>query len=302
MEVPGVHTPQNEDDVELQSVTPVALDDGDQLPFESFDDSFWPLPRYEHSNPVIDGLHTYSSQPAYAPPGEYADGDLAGFPVISGFHQNFMGNGEHHRPSSLLSFGSEWFQHEHSIPGLDFPFHDAEGSQHVHGSLSLANDGQDAMNVQGDSHVSSADDPHHPAIVGDDVMDSGPAPPPTPSSGLRCQHHVQGQPCGVLIEGGVPGIVEHFACMHVRPRISANARSDCPSKFWTCRWGGRCDSRIRKEGFRRHVLGHLVRWKCSTCSSTYSRDDSARKHAKDCGDGRIVPIMLPQLEVRPRRL
>lgn len=165
----------------------------------------------------------------------------------------------------------------------------------------------DTMAVWEDTHASSSDDAHHSALVGGDARDSEPTPPPTPMTpsggpNIRCQHHVQGQPCGVLVEGGFPGILEHFACMHVRPRISANARSDLhvPSEFWTCCWGGKCGSRIRKEGFRRHVLGHLARWKCSTCSSTYSRDDSARKHAKDCGDGRIV--MQPRLGVCPRRL
>lgn len=279
MEVPNVHAPHN--DIELQSMTPVILDDNDQLSFERFFLNRWS--KYEHGDPLIDGLQTYSSRP-YSPPGEYADHDLTGLPVIDHFHQNFVCNGEHHRPSSLLSLDSEWFQHE-SIPGLDPPFRDAEGNQHVHSSLSLENDGQDA--VWEDTYVSSADDHHHPAVI-DDVMDSGPALPLIPSGSLWCQHHdVQGQPCGVLIEGGVLGILKHFACVHVRPRISANARSASPSKFWICRWGGKCDSRIRKEGFKRHVLGHLVRWGCSTCSLTYSRDDSARKHAKDCGNGRI---------------
>lgn len=156
----------------------------------------------------------------------------------------------------------------------------------------------DSMTVLEDTHVSSSDDPHHPALVSGDARDSGLTPPPipmTPPGGLRCRHYVQGQPCGVLIEGGLPGILEHFAYVHVRPRVSANARSDHPSEFWVCRWNDKCGTRIRKEGFRRHVLGHLVRWKCSTCSSTYSRDDSARKHSRDCGDGRIV--MQPRLEV-----
>ncbi|KAG1832733.1 hypothetical protein EV424DRAFT_1367880 [Suillus variegatus] len=301
MKVPNVHAPRNEDDVELQSMTPVALDDNSQFVFESsFDDLSWRLPDYEQNDPLINRPQTYMSQPACALPGEYAD---AGFPMISDFYQNFMRDGEHHRPSSLLSFGGEWFQHKHSIPELNFPFQDAEGNQHVHGSLSLANHGQDVVTIFEDPQVSSADDSHHSAIVGGDVSDSGPTPPTTSSGDpniLRCQHHVQGQPCGVLIKGGFSSVLKHFAYMHVRPHISSNARSDRPEEFWICRWGGKCDSRIRKEGFKRHVLGHLVRWKCSTCSSTYSRDDSARKHAKDCGDGRIV--MLPRLDVRPRRL
>jgi hypothetical protein len=89
---------------------------------------------------VINGLQTYLPQPGYAPPGEYVDGDLIDLPMISNFHQNFMRNEEQQGPSSLLSFDSEWFQH--STPGLDIPLHDAEGNQHVHGSLSLASDEQ----------------------------------------------------------------------------------------------------------------------------------------------------------------
>lgn len=304
MEVMDVHAPRDEDDVELQSEIPV---DFVQLPFESsFDNSFWRLPVHEHDDPLMNGLQTNLSQPGYALPDEYVDDDPTNSPTISDFHQNFMRNEEHQGPSSLMSFSSKWFQHEHSIPGPDIPLHDAEGDQYVHGPLSLASDGQDSMTILEDTHVSSLNDPYHPALVSGDARDSGPTPPPipmTPSGGpnsLRCRHYVQGRPCGVPIEGGLPGILEHIARVHVRPRISANARSDLPSEFWVCRWNGKCNTRIRKEGFRRHVLGHLVRWKCSTCSSTYSRDDSARKHARDCGDGMIV--MQPRLEVCPRRL
>jgi hypothetical protein len=56
---------------------------------------------------------------------------------------------------------------------------------------------------------------------------------------------------------------------------------------------------MRKENFRRHVLGHLIRWKCSNCPCTYSRDDTARKHARGCGDGRI--LMIPLLDDHKRR-
>ncbi|KAG2074952.1 hypothetical protein BDR04DRAFT_1092622 [Suillus decipiens] len=300
MEVLNAHAPRNEAE---QSVTHIAPDDGDQLPFERFVLNRWS--GHEHGDPLIDGLQTYLLQPACALPDEYTDGNLMGFPVNNHFHQNLMRNGEHHGPS-LLPFSSEWFQHVYeSIPGLDLNFHDTEGNQHVHSSLSPANDGQDytesndgyhadAMTVWEDAHA-SANDPHHPAIVSGDVMDSEPVPP-MPSCSLRCQHHdIQDQPCGVLIEGEIADILEHFARVHVRPCISADARSDIPSKYWDCRWGGKCDSFILKEGFRRHVLGHLARWKCSTCSSTYSRDDTARKHAKHCKDSRI--FMQPQSEV-----
>ncbi|KAG2146961.1 uncharacterized protein EDB93DRAFT_459144 [Suillus bovinus] len=299
MNIPNVHAPRNEDDVESQSVTPVALDDRNHFLFESFDDSFWRLSGCEKGDHSMNKLQISMSQPACALHGEYANVDST-IPMIGDFDQNFMPNGEHHEPSSLLPFGSEWFQHQHSISGLNFPFQDTEGIQDDHSSLLLANDEQDAMTILEDTY---ADDFHHRAIVGGDVRDSRSTPASTASGDpniLRCQHHVQGQPCGVLIKGGFPGILKHFACIHVRPRISANTRSDHPSEFWICRWGGKCDSCIRKEGFKRHVLGHLVRWKCSTCPLTYSRDDSARKHAKDCGDGRI--IMVPRLEGRPRRL
>ncbi|KAG2074960.1 hypothetical protein BDR04DRAFT_1092650, partial [Suillus decipiens] len=311
MEVPNAHASRNEDGVELQSVTHITLDDGDQLPFESVVLSRWS--GHEHGDPLIYGLQTYLLQPACALPGEYADGNLMGFPVTNHFHQNLMRNGEHHGPS-LLPFSSEWFQHVYeSIPGLDFNFHDTEGNQHVHSSLSLENDRQgqvfyldqcaefndgyyaDAMTVLEDTHA-SANDPHYPVIVSTAVMDNGPASPPAPSCSLWCQHHdAQGQPCGVLIEGEIADIMEHFARVHVRPCISADARSDIPSKYWDCCWGGKCNSCILKEGFRRHVLGHLARWKCSTCSLTYSRDDSARKHAKHCKHSRIS--MQAQSEV-----
>ncbi|KAG1826740.1 uncharacterized protein BJ212DRAFT_1307970 [Suillus subaureus] len=158
----------------------------------------------------------------------------------------------------------------------------------------------DVMTVWEYTHVLNADDPYYPAIVGGDVMDNGPAPPLIPSGGLRCQYHVQGRPCGALIEGGAPSILKHFACMHVPPRFFTNARSDRPSKPWICCWDGKCDSRILKGSFKRHVLSHFFRWMCPTCSSPYSRDDSARKHAKGCGNGRI--FMQPRPEVCSRQL
>jgi hypothetical protein len=108
---------------------------------------------------------------------------------------------------------------------------------------------------------------------------------------FSCQHHVRGRPCGLLVKCDILDALAHFARVHVRPMV---ARSGSPSEFWTCRWGGKCGSRMRKENFRRHVLGHLVRWKCSNCPCAYSRDDSARKHARGCGDGRI--LMMPRLD------
>ncbi|KAG2066098.1 hypothetical protein BDR04DRAFT_1160644 [Suillus decipiens] len=278
MEIHDVHAPRNEDDVDLQSVTPISLDDGDQLSFESLFLNRWS--GYEYGDPLIDGLQTYLSQPAYVPPGEYAGDELTSFPVVDHFHQNVGHNEEYHGSSSLLSSDSEWFQYE-SIPGLYSSFYDAEGNQHAHHSPSLANNGQDVMIIWEDIHcVSSAGDSHHPAIVGGDVMDNGQAPTPIPSCSLRCQHHnAQGQPCGMLIEGEIADILEHFARMHVCPRISP--------KYWTCRWGGQCGKYTLKEGFKRHILGHLARWECSACSSTFSRGDTARKHARHCGNGRI---------------
>ncbi|KAG2149178.1 hypothetical protein DEU56DRAFT_781110 [Suillus clintonianus] len=314
MQVPDIHA--SPDQVEVQYATHVALDDADELVFERFNESFWPLAGYEDH-----------------PRDEYTDHDLMGPPTTSDPHQNPVGHGEQHGPCSPLSFGRQCcFQHEHAIPGgqcpdygvsctasfattdqqmdqqapdamLEIPFNNAEGIQQMYCPLSLANDGQDVMTGWEDHLVSSADDPHYAPIVGGDARDIGPAPHPTPSgvlSVVRCQHHIQGQPCGVLIEGEISSILEHFACMHVRPRMFANAKSQHPPEFWTCRWGGGCDSRMRKEGIKRHVLGHIFRWKCLTCSSTYSRDDSARKHAKECGDGRIS--MQPRSEVHPQQL
>lgn len=148
------------------------------------------------------------------------------------------------------------------------------------------------------------DELHHLVVVGGgDIGELEPAPQPTPSGiprVVRCQHHVQGQPCGALIEGRIPNILEHFSRVHVRPRTVA--QSGHPSEFWTCRWGGTCDSHMRKLNFRRHVVGHLFRWKCSTCSSTYSRDYTARNHTIQCGDGSGRISMEPRLEVRPRQM
>ncbi|KAG1756243.1 uncharacterized protein EDB91DRAFT_1091416 [Suillus paluster] len=186
---------------------------------------------------------------------------------------------------------------------LDFPFYHVEGSQHVHGALALENVGQGVMTGLEDIHFSGATAPYHPAFLGGDVGEVGPAPHPTPPSiphVVRCQHHVQGEPCGALINGEISNILEHFSRVHVHPRVVA--KSGYPSEPWTCCWDGTCDGRIHKGNFRRHVVGHFFRWKCSTCSMTYSRDDTARKHMKGCGDGNGRISTELQLEVRPGQM
>jgi len=124
--------------------------------------------------------------------------------------------------------------------------------------------------------------------VGGDIRAIAQATHHTPFDGprmLRCPYHTRGRPCGLLIDGGIPAIGAHFASVHVGPGRSA--KSGRPKEYWTCRWGGECNKPMRRKYFKRHVVSHLVGWKGSNCSKTYSRDDSARKHAKDCGDGMI---------------
>ena len=128
--------------------------------------------------------------------------------------------------------------------------------------------------------------------------------PPTPSFGVMsfdqtvlpllhavrlrfiCQHHpLEGHgPCGQLIDGDALDALDHFASAHVHS-MGESSRSD-PEK-WICHWRGRCGIGMRRENFRRHIVKHLFRWKCSNCLSSYSRDDTAKKHAKGCGDGQM---------------
>jgi len=117
---------------------------------------------------------------------------------------------------------------------------------------------------------------------------------------FRCQHHARGEPCGLLIEGDIQDALEHFARVHVHRPGPMVTKSSSPPEFWTCRWGGKCNVCMLKENFRRHVTAHFVRWQCLNCTRTYSRDDSARKHARDCGgDGSIITV--PRLDDRPRK-
>jgi hypothetical protein len=124
----------------------------------------------------------------------------------------------------------------------------------------------------------------------------------TPTGGplvFRCRHYIraQGRLCGMLVEGDLSDALEHFSRAHVHPAVRARSRP--PSKHWTCRWRDNCGSRVLKENFKRHVMAHIARWKCSGCPTTFSRNDTARRHAKSCGDGRI--LMVPRLDDRPKR-
>ncbi|OJA11983.1 hypothetical protein AZE42_04738 [Rhizopogon vesiculosus] len=199
-------------------------------------------------------------------------------PVNNDFRQGSMGDGlESHVHCPLPPFGGQWQNGEQDAitylePSSVIDHHHLPEPSGVVGH-------------------------HHVPAVGGDMMVINSAAHATPNSDplvFRCKHHTRGQPCGLLIEGDIQDALEHFAHVHVRPMVT---RSGSPSEFWTCRWGGKCNIRVRKGNFRRHVVGHFFRWKCLNCLRTYSRDDSARKHANVCGDGSI--IMVPRLNARP---
>ena len=116
------------------------------------------------------------------------------------------------------------------------------------------------------------------------------APPAPVTAHLKflCQHYPQDGhgPCGELIDGGIDDAYEHFARVHVHP-------GSAPEK-WTCRWQGHCGNPRLKVNFKRHVKSHLLRWGCLNCARTYSRDDTANKHARNCGGMEyivVVPIV-----------
>ncbi|OAX31294.1 hypothetical protein K503DRAFT_814047 [Rhizopogon vinicolor AM-OR11-026] len=132
---------------------------------------------------------------------------------------------------------------------------------------------------------------HHLSAVGSSTTETNPPVHATPNGGpliFRCQYYVQGGPCGLLIEGDevLEDALEHVTSVHTN-------FGSLP-EVWTCLWGGNCNSHIRKGNARRHVGTHVVRWQCANCPSSYSRYDSAKKHAKDCGDGHV--FMVPRLE------
>ncbi|OAX31282.1 hypothetical protein K503DRAFT_806194 [Rhizopogon vinicolor AM-OR11-026] len=229
----------------------------------------------------VDEPHLMRSTCTAAAHDEYAAHAFT--PVINGFRQGFIGNGpEGHTHYPLPQFDGQWQNREQ-----DANTHRESSSVIDHHHLPA---GWEPSSVVGH---------HHVPAVGGNMMDISLAAHATPNGDplvFRCKHHTRGQPCGLLIEGDIQDTLEHFAHAHVRPIV---ARSGSPSKFWTCRWGGKCNIRLLKGNFRRHVAGHLFRWKCLKCLRTYSRDDSARKHANDCGDGSIV--MVPRLDGRPHK-
>ncbi|OAX31492.1 hypothetical protein K503DRAFT_860726 [Rhizopogon vinicolor AM-OR11-026] len=229
--------------------------------------------------PEVEEPHLMQSTCTAAAHDEYAAHACA--PVINGSSQGFMGDG----PES----------HAHCpLPPSDVQWRIGEQDAITHWESSSV---IDHNNLPACWEPSSAVGHHHVPAVGGDMMISSAAHSTQNGNPLafRCRHHTRGQPCGLLIEGDIQDALEHFAHVHVRPMV---ARSG--SNFWTCRWGGKCNTRVCKGNFRRHVAGHLFRWKCLKCLRTYSRDDSARKHANDCGDGSI--IMVPPLDGRlPKR-
>ena len=50
-----------------------------------------------------------------------------------------------------------------------------------------------------------------------------------------------------------------------------------------------------KGNFKRHVMSHLLQWRCLNCAHTYSRDDTANKHAtgKSCGSMECNIVVEP---------
>jgi hypothetical protein len=126
--------------------------------------------------------------------------------------------------------------------------------------------------------------------VGSDVMDMPqPAPGDNPLIFKCLQYSRSGVPCGALIEGDLDDALEHFGRTHIARAMAVTHES--LSECWTCRWGGKCHGRrMLKTGFRRHIMSHFARWICPGCSKTFSRDDSARKHIKKRGHGRMVVV------------
>jgi len=112
---------------------------------------------------------------------------------------------------------------------------------------------------------------------------------------FRLQHHTRGQPCGLLIEGGIYNALDTSSmCMSARrSKIRFSIESG------PCHWGGKCNIRVGK-GTQKAFRAPSRRWKCLKCLRTYSRDDSARKHANVCGDGSIAMVTVdgrsPKLE------
>ncbi|OJA20640.1 hypothetical protein AZE42_10682 [Rhizopogon vesiculosus] len=201
---------------------------------------------------------------------QYADHEpeLVSFPVPVSDLQGFMGDEYVH--CSPSSFGEEWYT--------------------VSGDDSMGNDEQDPTAAMTCWEPSSPVDHYHLSAVGSNTTETNPLVHTTLNGGpfiFKCQYYVQGGPCGLLIGGdGVLGdALEHVTSVHTT--------SGSPPEVWTCLWGGNCNSRM-KGNSRRHVVSHVVRWQCANCPSSYSRDDPAKKHAKDCGDGHI--FMVPRLE------
>ncbi|OJA15323.1 hypothetical protein AZE42_10863 [Rhizopogon vesiculosus] len=204
-------------------------------------------------------------QPTYA---AVHEPELASFPVPVSDLQGLMGDG--YMYWSPLSFDEEWYT--------------------VLEDNSMENGEQDQTAAMTCWEASSVVDNYDLSAVGSNTRDTNPPVHATLYGGpliFKCQYYVQGGPCGLLIEGDevLEDALEHVTNVHTT--------SGSLPEVWTCLWGGNCNSRM-KGNARRHVGAHIVRWQCANCLLTYSRDDSAKKHAKDCGDGYI--FMVPRLE------
>ncbi|OAX31451.1 hypothetical protein K503DRAFT_83624 [Rhizopogon vinicolor AM-OR11-026] len=197
--------------------------------------------------------------------------ELASFPVPVSNLQGFMGDGYVH--CSPPSFGEEWY----TVSEDD--------------SMENGEPEQDPTAAMTCWEPPSVVDHYHLSAVGSNTTDTDPPVHATLNGGplmFKCQYYVQGGPCGLSIEGDeiLEDVLEHVTSVHTN--------SNSLPEVWTCLWGGNCNSCIRKGNARRHIGTHVVRWQCANCPSSYSRDDSAKKHAKDCGDGHI--FMVPRLE------
>ncbi|KAG2142265.1 uncharacterized protein EDB93DRAFT_610834 [Suillus bovinus] len=61
--------------------------------------------------------------------------------------------------------------------------------------------------------------------------------------------------------------------------INTSATSEDTQQI-TCRWMGCLDAHMKPGNLTRHILSHLgVRWVCSTCEASLSREDAFRRHS-----------------------
>lgn len=124
--------------------------------------------------------------------------------------------------------------------------------------------------VQSQPHMTQSTGQHYSLTVPLEGVEF----PPISGSGEVPFFQCRWADCGMWITSEKEAVKDHLICIH---NVELKGR---PADLESCKWVG-CSSSLQRSGLVRHFRTHLgLKWGCSVCKATYTRQDSVGYHAR----------------------